>query len=302
MDIEVPDRLVTAILFARGQADGEAWLRALPRRVDHYLRRWDLKPIEIANGGAMSCCLFCVTTGGEEAVLKIPFDAASGRLESRSLDRWAKAQASPRVLATAPSSGVFLMSRVRPGTTAVPTGQPSDSVHFSELITRMAWPGLGSMRGLQTLETVVRMRFEWAYERFLDPGYERELELMAGVERLLTALLDTSGPPSIIHGDLQFKNVLVGEGGDWQAIDPFTCRGDVNAEAALWIAVQGDGSTVEQRIAELAQCPLLAEGRLRAWTYVHCVAEYRSYMPEVAARTRDFAEKLDWQELVAALV
>lgn len=176
LPLEISERLEKAILFARGEADGVAWLRALPRRVDAYLRRWDLTPLEVAEGGAMSCCLYCLTSLGDEAVLKIPFDATSGRLEARSLRRWARGGASPEVLATASTSGVFLMRRVRPGTTAVPRGTPRDAERFCELITRLTRPELGGMRGLKPLDDVTGMRFEWAIERFRDPGYDEQTE------------------------------------------------------------------------------------------------------------------------------
>jgi streptomycin 6-kinase len=285
---ELPDRLVKAIMFVRGPADGEAWLQALPLRVDLYLRRWNLEPLEVAEGGAMSCCLYCVTDTGREGVLKIPFDAASGRLESRSLARWARSGASPEVLATAPSSGVFLMSRVRPGTTATPTNQVSDAEYFCDLITRMTRPELGPMKGLKTIEAVVRMRLDWAVERFRDPGYEQEREQLRGVKHLLRRLLDTAGPPTAIHGDLQAKNILTGPDGRWQAIDPFTCLGDLNAEAALWAVVQSDGSTIDERIDQLARCPLLDETRLRAWTYplAEKIRKMTSGLPAAGGRER----------------
>lgn len=301
MTLELPDRLVKAIIFARGPADGETWLRTLPRRVDLYLRRWNLEPLEVADGGAMSCCLYCVTDNGRETVLKIPFDAASGRLESRSLARWARSGASPEVLATAPSSGVFLMSRVRPGTTATPTNQASDAERFGDLITRMTRPELGTMKSLKTIETVTRMRLDWAVDRFRDPGYDTEREQLPGVEHLLQPLLDTAPPPTVIHGDLQAKNILTGPDGQWQAIDPFTCLGDLNAEAALWAVVQADGSTIDERINQLARCPLLEEHRLRAWTYVLAVLEYRSYLKPGAQRIRAFTTDLAWTQLAAAL-
>lgn len=301
MNLELPDRLVKAIIFARGPEDGEAWLRTLPRRVDLYLNRWNLEPLHVADGGAMSCCLYTVTDTGHEAVLKIPFDAASGRLESRSLTRWARADASPRVLATAPTSGVFLMTRVRPGTTAHPTGHPEDSEHFCDLITRMTRPDLGPLPGLKTIGAITQMRFEWAADRFQDPGYEPEREQIPGVTELLHRLLATAGPDQIIHGDLQAKNILIGPGGRWQAIDPFTCRGDLNAEAALWAVVQKDRSSIDERLDQLSRCPLLDPTRLRAWTYVLAVAEYRSYVPVNAPRIRKFTGAHTWAQLAAAL-
>jgi hypothetical protein len=96
--------------------------------------------------------------------------------------------------------------------------------------------------------------------------------------------------PGAIHADLQAKNILVGPDGRWQAIDPFTSSGDVNAEAALWAVVQDDGSSIEQRSDQLARAtPLRDRTRLRAWCYVFAVAECRTSLPGNAQRIRDFA-------------
>ena len=301
MTLEIPDRLVRAILFARGEVSGTAWLKVLPRRVDLYVQRWNLAPLGIADGGAMSCCLFCSTGDGTEAVLKIPFDAASGRLESRSLKRWGAVGASPIVMETAPASGVFLMSRIRPGTIAEPANDPADSARLVELLARMVQPGLEPLRGLKTIYDVVKTRFEWAYERFADPGYEAQSALMPGVEALVSVLYQTQCRNTVIHGDLQQKNVLNGSDGVWQIIDPMTCRGDINADAALWAVVQDDGSSIDQRVAELSASDLLERSRLEAWCYVIGVAEYRTYQPGVAARINEFVVRRDWRELATAV-
>jgi streptomycin 6-kinase len=302
MNLDIPERLRKAILFARGAEDGEAWLKALPRRVDGYAARWGLDLEQVAEGGAMSCCIFATTQGGREAVLKIPFDAASGRLESRSLRYWSRAGASPDILATATTSGVFLMSRVRPGTTAVPTGSSDDAQRFADLMTRLARPGLGRLTHLRGIDQVIQMRLTWARERFLDPGYETETQQLPGAERLHATLSQTTHHPAVIHADLQSKNILVGPEGRWQAIDPFTSRGDLNAEAALWAVVQDDGSTIDQRITQLTDAtPLLDPIRLRAWCYVLAVLEYRNYLPGTARRTRDFTTTTDRRTLIESI-
>ena len=298
---EIPASLTKAIIFLRGQENGTAWLQALPRRVQTYVERWELEIIEIAAGGAMSCCIFCATAEGDEAVLKIPFDADAGRLESRSLRRWARAGGSPDVKRTDPSSGVFLMARVRPGTTAVPTGLSSDSEKFCDLISRMTRPELGSMRGLGTIENNALVRFDWARARFRVSGYEPELGRLSGAEHLLTKLAETTSKEHVIHGDLQAKNILVSSGDRWQAIDPLTCRGDLNAEAALWAVVQEDASTIEERVAQLSECSLLDERRLRAWCFIYGVVEYRAYLETQAKRLRTFTNDLDGYALARSM-
>lgn len=297
MTLAIPDRLVQAILFVRGEENGRAWLRALPRRIDLYLRRWNLTPLEIAEGGAMSCCIFCETADGTEAVLKIPFDAASGRLESRSLARWGVSGASPAVLATAPSSGVFLMSRVRPGTVALTTGAERDSEQLFELLERMTSRSLGQLSGLKRLDRTITTRFGWAHERFRDPGYDMQIALMPSVEQLARRLECTTDNRAIVHGDLQMKNILIGADGSWALIDPMTCLGDLNADAALWTIVQDDGSSIEQRVDELSQSDLLDRTRLEAWCFVLGIAEYRLYQPTIAARIDEFLAQRDCEEL-----
>jgi streptomycin 6-kinase len=301
MNLQLSDRLTKAIMFARGADDGLVWLKALPRRIDHYLRRWNLAAVEIAEGGAMSCCIFCTTAEGRQVVLKIPFDAASGRLESRSLARWSEEGASPAVLASSPASGVFVMSRVQPGSTAVPTGRPEDSEHLCELISRMTSPRLGPMRGLRELDAVTAMRLEWAVGRFDGPGYDPELMRLPATKALLSELLRMTDSLTIIHGDLQSKNILVGPRGRWQAIDPFTCRGDINAEAALWAAPQDSSCSVEDRIVQLSSCPMLQVDRLRAWCYVYAVLEYRAYLTSSGQRMRAFTTNIDAQDLLGKI-
>jgi streptomycin 6-kinase len=294
---EIPERLTKAIIFLRGQENGAAWMQALPHRAQAYARRWGLELLEIAEGGAMSCCIFCITAEGAEAVLKIPFDANSGRLESRSLKRWARTGGSPDVKRTSSRSGVYLMERVRPGTTASPTGLPSDSQRFCDLITRMTRDELGSMRRLETIETGVRTRFDWARERFRVPGYEPEMARFSAAEQLLANLTETTRRTHVLHGDLQSKNILVSTAETWQAIDPLTCRGDLNAEAALWAVVQEDDSTIEERVLQLSECRLLDEDRLRAWCFVYGIVEYRGYMETAAKRIRAFTSALTWRTL-----
>jgi streptomycin 6-kinase len=109
--IEIPELLTSSVLHWRGKV-GAAWLEALPTRIERYASLWDLHLSEIAAGGELSCCVFCLTAEGQPAVLKIPRDVRSGRHESWALKGWAKTGASPEVLKTQSSVGVFLMSRV----------------------------------------------------------------------------------------------------------------------------------------------------------------------------------------------
>ncbi|MFI5718222.1 hypothetical protein [Nocardia sp. NPDC051750] len=96
----------------------------------------------------------------------------------------------------------------------------------------------------------------------------------------------------VLHAAPQAKNVLQGAT-DWHTIDPLGAIGDINAEAALWVAIQDGPATVADRLGELTDHPLLDRHRLPAWTYVLSVAEYRSYLPASALRIEQLWEALE---------
>src|SRR5437868_7229777 len=167
----IPEKLVKAITFLRGEEEGRAWLAALPDRMIHHAHRWGLVLDSIAEGGAMSCCVFCTTGDGTQAVLKIPVDGPSGVSEMQQLERWADSKAAPQILQRANGSGVFLMSRILPGTTAWATGGSDDSERFGDLLTRLTAPQLPAPPPLKDMAEIANMRLGWARDRFRSPAY-----------------------------------------------------------------------------------------------------------------------------------
>jgi streptomycin 6-kinase len=294
---EIPERLTKAIIFLRGESDGQAWLAALPRRISLYAKRWNLQLESIADGGAMSCCVFCTTHDGLPAVLKIPVDESSGLSEMRQLERWGGSGAAPKVLERANGSGVFLMSRILPGTTAWPINGPEDSREYGDLLRRLNRPDLPNGPRLKEVAEIAEMRLDWARERFADPRYANDIPSIADAERVLDALLRTTIIRRVLHADLQAKNILQGPNG-WYAIDPLGAIGDLNAEAALWAAIQDGPTSTEGRLDELSDHELLDPDRLRAWTFVFSVAEYRPYLPPSAHRIEGFLAQADPEDMI----
>jgi streptomycin 6-kinase len=289
---DFPDQLARAIRFGRGEADGAAWLAQLPRRLVHYLRRWELTPLAVAEGGVRSCCLYCTRADGRECVLKIPYQAGAGRLEARSLGRWNLSGATPAVLEVSRSSGVFLMARIRPGEIAVLAGDPADTQRVCELLSRLAWSGLPAMPGAPALTGILERRLMMA-ERRIAAGDDVMIEAwLPGALKRLEELM-SNAPRTVIHGDLQAKNILLGPEGRWQTIDPYTRRGDVHADAALWAVVQDNHSTIAERIEQLVDGGLrygvdLDAARLSGWCHVLGVLEYRGKWPGIAGRIEEF--------------
>ncbi|MFE5474843.1 aminoglycoside phosphotransferase family protein [Nocardia sp. NPDC056541] len=295
----IPERLEAAIIFLRGEDDGRAWLGALPAQLAAYAERWGLDLESIADNGAMSCCAYCtVVESGHAAVLKIPVDIEAGNTEMQMIDRWAAGNAAPSVLQHDVDTGVFLMTRIVPGTVAWPGGDSAESASYGLLLSRLNSADLPEPPALKDLADVVQMRMGWARERFDDPRFADSIQRIDGNRHLADArvvadeLLRTTERPRVLHADLQAKNILQGPG-LWYTIDPLGAIGDVNAEAALWVAIQDGPRTIAERLVDLADHPLLTPNRLLAWTYVLAVAEYRPYLQPSGERIVEFIESMD---------
>jgi streptomycin 6-kinase len=144
------------------------------------------------------------------------------------------------------------------------------------------------------------MRLDWARERFADPRYTNDIASIKDAEHVLNALIRSTRTRYLLHADLQAKNVLTGHDNRWFAIDPFGAVGDLNAEAALWAAIQDGPTSIEDRLLEL-DGTLLDPDRLRAWTFVFAVAEYRPYLPEPARRIEEFLTNTDGMEILSLI-
>ncbi len=292
-ELHVPQRLVEAIIFLRGHEDGNRWLEGLPQRIDRQCRMWDLKPTGIAEGGAMSCCVFCTTKDGQAAVLKIPVDVNAGRLEARALAIWTPGGASPRVLQSSSTTGIFLMERVVPGSTPQPVNGGEDSAKFINLLERMTVNSPQVKRRFVDVSVIASMRLDWAQERFQDDQYATSITPIDDARKLLSKLIQTTPVRIHLHGDLQPKNILCDAHGNWLAIDPLPCIGDINSEAALWATMQDCPTTIQERLQELNVHPLLSPSRLQAWAYIFAVAELRPYLPLMAARMGQFISEMN---------
>lgn len=282
-ELVISPRMRTAIRYLRGDEDGDAWLDDLPRRIADACARWDVRPRAVADDGAMSCCVFVETPDGEAAVVKIPHEPAAGRSEARALTHWSPASGTPAVMAADHLTGEVLMERIQPGTTAYPAPGPESSRSLLDLIDRLQAAGPGRDVTEVQLESIVSMRLDWAEERFTALACTEGLELVDAARGVARGLLATAGPSVLLHGDLQPKNILVGEGDLWYAIDPFACHGEVAADVAFWCVMQDSPTSVADRLAQ-TQVPERSQERTRAWAQVFALAELRPHLVTWAER------------------
>jgi streptomycin 6-kinase len=96
----------------------------------------------------------------------------------------------------------------------------------------------------------------------LQPTLER-------ARRTVETLLDSwDGHASVLHGDLENRNILVGQKRDLVAIDPLPSVGDPAYDAGYWAASAPPAEARDQRCALLAEALDLNPQRVRHWASV----------------------------------
>ena len=210
-------------------------------------------------------------------MLKIPVEAKDGVFEVAVLQRWSEVGVSPSVLKRDEDTGVFLMQRVLPGNNIEPiddVGALDKAVALCEQMHRVSMNGLKSV---ESFETHIRMRFEWARERFHMTGNSAGEKLCDLVQPVLENLFHTCDESVLLHGDLQPKNILSNETGEYIVIDPLACYGEAKSDLVFWMCSQRSEQSVEEQLLEVYD-PSDKDGyRAFAWAAVFSVIELRPY-------------------------
>ncbi len=283
--IEIPDGLRKAIHFLLGPQQAEPWLAALPATWEQYARQWELQPKEILVGGQMSCCLLCKDMAGKPTVLKIPVDAVSGAAEMAALAAWSDRGGVPRVTHSDPAAGIFAMEYIPAG-----PDRRSEVDAFVDLLQRLS-VAEASQFAFPPLAESVRMRGEWAAERFGTVEYQSERTLLDPALQLAEDLLGSGKESRLVHGDLQLKNILSSTSGALFAIDPLPGLGDPHFDAAFWAVMQPSSSPIADLLDALARAwPDVQPERLHAWARVIAVLEFRPYQIDRRARFEGYLD------------
>ncbi|MGK3202156.1 phosphotransferase [Amycolatopsis sp. MEPSY49] len=244
----------------------EPWCDALPDLVARLTTKWNLEVRE-ARPGNTGRTLLCTGPGGDLRVLKLTPDPEVARLEFTGLSAWAGCSRVVQVLDADLDVNAILLEGLLPGT---------------QLDGDVPWAQLGEMLDqLHSVEPAGEFRRLAEGIEFIFTLSERRRRETAAAEHLSAETLErgrrralelaTSGPVTLIHGDLHPANVLdAGPGRGAVAIDPRPGLGDPSLDAVDWMFVpMAAGGTIDDGIAALA--PHVTDfdaERVRAW----CVA------------------------------
>jgi streptomycin 6-kinase len=227
------------------------------------LDQWNLHPDGEPHRGSGSMVVPVRTSDGAQAVLKIGFADAPSEHEHLVLRRWA-GNGAVRLLRADPRRRALLLERLGPrNLTALPDVDACEIV--GRLYHRIHVP---AMPQLPTLATYLE---RWASDFEALPRSAPIPHRLVEQAIVLCRQLAEERADTVVHGDLDYTNVLAADREPWLVIAPKPLNGDPHYEVApmlwsRWDELAGnvrDG--VRRRFYRLVDAAGLDEQRARAW-------------------------------------
>lgn len=286
--------------------DWAAWLDRLPALADEVLTEWELRLDGAAVHGFCSLVLPVRTPRGIAAVLKLHTDADAEESdhEHLALQRW-RGRGAVRLLRADPGRRALLLERLESTDLAD---------HWEEEACAIV---AGLYRQLH-VAPMPQLREQATYVRRWAGALAADAKAVPVPRRLVEQALALAGElcaepaTAVLHGDLHYENVLLGErGGDptWLAIDPKPTNGDPHYELEPMLRNRfeeyGDGAGsvragIRRRFHLLVDTAGLDEARARDWVVVRSIVH--AHWAFTDARRAHRALSADERDLVTTAI
>ncbi|SDC48335.1 phosphotransferase [Actinokineospora iranica] len=228
------------------------WVAALPDLLNDLAAAWDLELGEVFPEGA-SAVTMRVHRAGTPAVLKVSPDPAFAAEQAEVLRAFAPSGRVPEILAADTAVGALLLELI-PGAVGWPTPTRFGAL-LHDLHTAVPAPEHLTHRDLRSATAEFLPRFP--------PTGPVTAQDMDRATHILADLLDTQGPPVLLHGDLHQENLLdAGDPRGLVVLDPKACLGDPEFDAVDYVLSAPD---IPARRDALLATTTLDPDRLDRW-------------------------------------
>jgi streptomycin 6-kinase len=270
----VPEHFAQMIEVREGE-DGEAWVAALPARVDALLDGWELTLDGATRFGYVGIVVPVSCADGTPAALKVSYPDDDSAGEAPTLAAW-DGDGAARLLRRDGSGFALLLERLDPDRSLFAAPVDEGVEVLGGLLARLA----------RTTAPATVPRLADTSRRWLETVPDRWRRHCPGADpRLRDAALATLrevGPRAgdrLLHGDLHYGNVLAGGREPWLVIDPKGMAGDPEFEVipALWnradelVLVDDPHTAIRRRTDQLCEAAGLDRELAYRWTVVRAV-------------------------------
>jgi streptomycin 6-kinase len=252
-------------------AEGRAWLRDLPARVQACVDLWALRPEPPYSEAYVSLVLPVTQSDKTPAVLKLQFPHPESDHEAEALRRW-DGQGAVRLFAFEPKYHALLMEKCQPGDPLSAIAPDEALEALTEILPRL-W--------IEADKPFVSLRDESAkWAENLPSTWERagrpfEIALLDSALQAIHDLCESQGQQVLVNQDLHGDNVLRAQRERWLVIDPKPLVGEREFSLAPIIRSYAFGhsqkATVD-RLDRLTTALGLDRERARLWAFAQTLA------------------------------
>lgn len=254
-----------------------AWLAELPALIQRCMERWDLVLEPAFPTLSFNYAAPAVRSDGERAVLKLCPPDAEFLTEVDALRVFA-GRGMVRLLDADEGWGVMLLERIEPGKQIIDLTDDAEATGIALDVMQRFWtapppenrfPSLGDWFA----RAFARHRAYYGGSGPFDPG------LFARGEALSGELLETSPAPDMLHGDLNYGNVLSATREPWLGIDPKGILGDRVFDTAILLhdpterilAQPSPRAFLERRVDQIVERTGFLRERVLGWGVAYAV-------------------------------
>lgn len=217
--------------------EGRGWLERFPEMIAGLERDWSIRVFEPFSL-SYNFVAAAVQADGGEAVFKVWVVHPELLSEIEALRLW-NGRGIVRLLKSDPVRGAMLLERLRPGKELADLDDDAQATRIAAEVMGKLWiptppnPNgrLCTTAGWAGALAKLRQEFDGGTGPFSS-------RLVEAAERLFTELLDSSGPPMLLHGDLHHWNILTAEREPWLALDPKGLIGEAEYEVGALLRNQ----------------------------------------------------------------
>uniref|UniRef100_UPI003F491369 aminoglycoside phosphotransferase family protein n=1 Tax=Streptomyces chartreusis TaxID=1969 RepID=UPI003F491369 len=271
--IRIPEVFVRATIAREGDA-GTEWLAELPAIVRDMSERWDCTPDGDAMYGGIGIVVPLLRKTGESAVLKLSFPHPENRFEPDALAAWGGRGA---VLLHERVDGQFAMLLERAHSQTLAQAGSGDEVPaIAGIISRrLAVPAPAGLPRLQVRAAGWEEQLHQDVQEFPQALPSHLVSAAIATVRELAQ----RQPDTLIHGDLNARNILAADRESWLAVDPKGWAGDRAYDCgtlvktrSVVLAEQGELAREIRRTLDIfTSAAALDRDRARRWAQLSAV-------------------------------
>ena len=251
---------------------GAKWLDGLPQTLQQLSEQWGLELDAPFTGGLAVNLVIPCRRGDEQLVLKLGYPQSELLSEIALLERWQTLPGRVQLVSANRDNYAFLMQRVLPGTTFRQSTLTGRSIKIPDLFERVPVPATSRDEFPE-----YRQWCEQAFRQFaLSPskGIENFQADINQASIILETILASRDGAWLLHGDLHHENMVLGDNGNYLAIDPKGVKGPRILEYGRFIHnFIRDESTDSEKIIKLrlANLPAYPDDDLLGVAYLDLV-------------------------------